>query len=60
MKRIRRLAAEDERADVRSDAEGGITFNHLQQFEPDDSEDDRRYPTTTDPWKITDGSVGGS
>lgn len=57
MRRIRRLIAEDERAHVRSDAAGAITFNHLQQSEPDDTEDGRRYPSTTDPWDITDGAV---
>lgn len=60
MKLIRRLAAEDERSDVRSNADGAIIFNHLQQFELDDSEDGRTYPSTTDPWEIADGWVGGS
>lgn len=57
MKRGRRLVAEDERGDVRSDSNGAITFNHLQQSEPDDSEDGRQHPSTTDPWDITDGAV---
>lgn len=56
--RGRRLTAEDERSDVRTDVDGTITFNYLQQSEPDDSEDGRIFPTTTDPWDITDGSVG--
>ncbi len=57
MRGIRRLLAEDDRADVRSDAAGAITFNHLQQSEADDTEDGRQYPLTTDPWDIADGAV---
>lgn len=58
MKRVRRLAAEDERSDVRSDASGTITFNHLQQSEPDTTEDGLDFPSTTDPWGITDEAPG--
>lgn len=57
MKRVRRLLKEDERSDVRTDADGVISRNHLQQSEPDDSEDGRNYSSTTDPWGITDGAV---
>lgn len=60
MRRTRRLAAENERTDVRSDANGVIAFNHLQQSEPDTTEDLRDYPSTTDPWGIADGAVESS
>jgi hypothetical protein len=57
---VRRLGACDSAeggAPVCSDANGKVTFNHLQQREPDTSEDGRCYPATTDPWGITDGAI---
>ncbi len=57
--RFHRLAEEGERSDVRSDADGVITFNHLQQSEPEPDLDDGRPATeTTDPWGITDSEEG--
>jgi hypothetical protein len=47
-----------EREDVCNDGAGTITFNYLQQSEPDDSGDCEIGLTTTDPWDITDGAVG--
>lgn len=57
MRLPRRLLTEEDRSDVCTNEDGIITFNHLQQSEPDDSEDGRCYPSTTDPWDITDGAV---
>jgi hypothetical protein len=42
-----------EREDVCNDEAGIITFNYLQQSEPEESGDCEIGPTTTDPWDIT-------
>lgn len=51
---FRRWHRPEEREDVESKG-GAVTFNHLQQREPEPVEDDGRPETeTTDPWGITE------
>ena len=42
-----------DREDVVSTSDGTITYNYLQQPEPDVLDDDTRARITTDPWGIT-------
>jgi hypothetical protein len=51
----RRWWRRDERVDVESDSQGAVTFNHLQQSEPEADFLACEPPVvTTDPWGITD------
>lgn len=49
----RRERREEDREDVKTRG-AKITFNHLQQSEPDNSDDGKPPVVTTDPNRITD------